>query len=432
MSPPADRLSLFSLNLHGHHPMGEAPRWREDRSGRVRPAGSYPSGVPLHCFTAEELDRGARRRLDRLADDLARLAPDLICLQEVAAGCPWTPRDCDIFLRDYADDWFEANSALRLLRRLNARLGASAYQATLACRGNVGWITSPATYAQERVVAYDGATPRVLFDFDANPYPEGILVEGTAVLARAPWRVAEHHEWQLTSNRQGDRFFVQTVKVRRGEADDAAAPWVLLANVHLGHKLAHFEQAAALRQALVEEVSRSPAPASCRGVIVAGDYNARLYRPGDGVGDVSTVVWEVTEAGRFDFRPEAGAYGDLLAALWALNDNQGYKPWATVRDPAEARRRIRDAAEGWFALLQQDPAAFGPWREALETARAAGRCPATEGLPWAADVPERIDFLFGEPRMAVERAGVVYPENDWASLRGTSDHPAIYAEYRLE
>ena len=182
-----DRLSLFSLNLHGYHPMGEARRYREDRDGRIRPAGVYPSGVPLSFFTTDELDRGHRRRLDRLAADLRRLAPDVICLQEVAAGAPWTPRNCDVFLHDYPDDWFEANSALRLARRLNE--GDRPYRPTLACRGNVGWVTGP--FTQERIVTFDGTQRRVLIDFDGNPYPEGILVEGMAVLVRQPWQVIE-------------------------------------------------------------------------------------------------------------------------------------------------------------------------------------------------------------------------------------------------
>ncbi len=90
------KLSIFSLNLHGYHPMGEPRRFIEDRDGRIRRAGYYPMGEGLHFFTTEELDRGHRRRLDRLGSDLALLGPDVICLQEVAAGCPWTARLRDL------------------------------------------------------------------------------------------------------------------------------------------------------------------------------------------------------------------------------------------------------------------------------------------------------------------------------------------------
>jgi hypothetical protein len=141
------------------------------------------------------------------------------------------------------------------------------------------------------------------------------------------------------------------------------------------------------------------------------------------------VVWEAAVPGVFDFRPEAERFGDLLAGLWALNDDARYKPWAAVRDAGEARRRIDEAAEHWFLAQQKEPAAFAPWRDALETARAAGRSAAPDGVPSAADVPQRIDFVFRDPRLDVARACVVYPENAWDSLSGTSDHPAMYAEF---
>jgi hypothetical protein len=79
----------------------------QNRQGRVRPAESY-----LSYFLTEELDRGNRQRLDGLAHDLTQISPDIICLQEVAAGCPWTACDDEIFHRQFAEDWFEANSAL--------------------------------------------------------------------------------------------------------------------------------------------------------------------------------------------------------------------------------------------------------------------------------------------------------------------------------
>jgi endonuclease/exonuclease/phosphatase family metal-dependent hydrolase len=424
-------LSLFNLNLHGYHPMGAPRRYREDRNGRIRPAGVYPSGEPLFFFTTDELDHGNRRRLDLLAGDLHRQAPDVICLQEVAAGCPWTPRDRAIFSQEFPNDWFEANTALRLSRRLNA-LG-NAYRPVLACRGNVGWVTSPGTFAEERVVTFSGTTPRVVFDFGDNPYPDGLLVEGLAVLLRPPWEPIGEWEWSLPINFKGDRLFAQAVAVRHGTAK--GSPWFVVVNVHLGHKLANFEQAVALREALRPFRKGAgdwgdAAPEACLGAIISGDFNAFLYRPGDARGDVSMAAWEVQVPGHFDFRPESENFGDLLAALWVLNNDRQYKSWASIQDPSEARQRIEEAAVGLFKQGADVPV----FREALTTA-AGLNSKARRGLadlPCAESVPDRIDFVFAEPSLAVANACVVYPGNSWSSCAGTSDHPALFVEYNLE
>ncbi len=419
------KLSLFNLNLHGYHPMGAARRWREDRTGRIRPAGSYPSGEPLFCFTTEELDQGNRRRLDLLAADMDRLAPDVICLQEVAAGAPWMERDRDLFFRDFDEDAFEANTALRLARRLNA-LGGS-YRTVLACRGNTGWYTSPETYAHERVITFSGTQTQVVFDFGDNPYPGGLLIEGLAVLLRAPWEPFAEWEWNLPVNFKEHRVYVQAVAVRRGPA--RGAPWFVVVNVHLGHKIANFEQALALGEALRPYrpgagQCEDAAPEACLGAIISGDFNALLYRPGDGHGDVSMAAWERCVPGQFDFRPGSDTFGELLAALWALNDNSQYKPWATIRDADEAGRRIREAALRLFTLSDDVPV----FQEALTV---APQRRAVAGLPCAEGVPDRIDYMFAEPALNVSNACVVYPGNSWSSCAGTSDHPGVFVEYDL-
>jgi endonuclease/exonuclease/phosphatase family metal-dependent hydrolase len=435
-------MKLLSLNLHGHHPMGEPDRWLEDRSGRIRRADTN-----LHHFTTEELDRGSRRRLDHLAADLGRLAPDVLCLQEVAAGCPWTARDNEIFHRAFDQDWFEANSALRLARRLNADLpAAERYQVVLACRGNVGWITWPGIFDRERIVIFNDTRQKTIHDFHDNPYPGGILVEGFAVLVRPPWRVLEHQADNLPFGSRGERFFVQRLALQKGDG-----PTVVLANLHLGHKIRHFEQALAVRLVLAELAHRHLREGEPANVVVAGDFNATLYRPNntfdhrtarhrdigtagrpigplDGAGEPSMIPWELHVEGQFDYRPGHGSKGELLETLWRLNEDH-YKPSATLREPGEANLRIRSAADLLFDFQQAgDSPMTDRWRDALEQAGRHGRTGLPVDLPRAGDLPGRIDHILIDRRCTVERACLVYPDNGWASTAGTSDHPAVYAE----
>ncbi len=426
------QLSLFSLNLHGYHPMGEARRFVEDHEGRIRPAGSYPSGEPLYDFTTDELDRGHRRRLDKLGADLVRIAPDIICLQEVAAGSPWTARDQEIFLHPFADDWFEANSALRLTNRLNAgEQDGRRWQPVLACRGNTGWVTGHGAFADGRIVTFTGTHKDVVHDFDAVPYPEGLLVEGFAVLVRQPWEVVEHRELNLVYNSHGHKAFIQVVLIRHGGQGPDLAPWLVLANVHLGHKVTHFEQALAVREAMTECRRSHAGTGPCLGPIIAGDFNALRYRPRDGVRDAAMIPWEIHVNGQFDFRPEAETQGELLSALWAANDDSRYKPWATIRDSAEARTRIAESGEKLFAMQQQAPQDWPRLWDGLDLAAASNHVPQLPDIPTAAGVPDRIDFVYAEPSLRVASACVVYPGNTFASNTGTSDHPAILVTYEV-
>src|SRR5262249_16575001 len=148
-------------------------------------------------------------------------------------------------------------------------------------------------FSHERIVVFSGTQNRIVHDFDANPYPEGMVVEGFAVLVRAPWEVADHQEWDLVVNSSGHKLFVQALMVRLGDWPGGLAPWFVLGNVHLGHKVTHFEQAVALRSALLEYRDKCPRPQNCIGIVVAGDYNAWRYRPRDGVRDAGMVPWEV-------------------------------------------------------------------------------------------------------------------------------------------
>jgi endonuclease/exonuclease/phosphatase family metal-dependent hydrolase len=420
------KLSIFSLNLHGYHPMGEPGRFIEDRDGRVRPAGAYPMGEGLHFFTTDELDHGHRRRLDRLGRDLARLAPDIICLQEVAAGSPWTHRDAEAFGRVFPDDWFESNSALRLTNRLNHLTEEKQpWQPALACRGNIGWVTGPGTFAQGRIVAFTGSQKHIIHDFDANPYPEGLLVEGFAVLVRKPWEIVDQQEWDLVTNSLGHKAFIQAVRVRHG------ARWLVLANVHMGHKVTHFEQAVVLRSALLDYRRSFADPENCLGIVIAGDYNAFRYRPHDGIRDAGMIPWEPWIEGQYDFRPRAETFGNLLTALWACNDDHGYKPWASIRDLAEARRRLDESAERFWSAQEKAPDDWLPLVEGLDQASRKGAICSLDAISSTASIPDRIDFIYADPALKVQSACVVYPENTFSFNTGTSDHPAVLVNYEV-
>src|SRR5687767_410915 len=90
-------ITLLTLNLHGYHPMGEAHRSQATVPRTVAPFGSADASFAkptaeagltdshLFYFTREELDRGHRRRLDQLAEDMRNIAADLVLLQEVGA-----------------------------------------------------------------------------------------------------------------------------------------------------------------------------------------------------------------------------------------------------------------------------------------------------------------------------------------------------------
>lgn len=421
-------LTVFSMNLHGYHPTGEGERFREDRQGRTRPAESN-----LHYFTYEELDRGNRRRLDRLADDLGKAAPDIILLQEVAAGSPGGPKNADLFYRQSSDDNFDTNTAVRLMNRLN-RSGKT-YAASLAFRGNVAWQTYHDTYSHERVVKFEDGKKKVVHEFDSNPYPQGLFAEGFAVLAREPWKVMDKQEMNVTTNYKGDRVFVQVVALKReqptapGGKPAEESPWVVVANIHGGHKVGHFEQAVAVRSAIADYVKRFPSPNTFGGVILGGDFNAELYRPAEKKGEVSTVPWEVRVPGQFDFS-DISSKEALIKALHELNNDQRYKPWATIRDGREADRRIRDSVDRFFEL-QKNPVES----HLRDTMLTGERRPpaASPGLPLSAatEMKERIDFILSEPQQLVEESGVAYASNDWRSVDGLSDHPAILTRLRL-
>ncbi|HTL11539.1 MAG TPA: endonuclease/exonuclease/phosphatase family protein [Bdellovibrionota bacterium] len=425
-------LTLVTMNLHGYHPMDEAPRFFEDRQGKLTPADPSP-----FYFHWDEVTRGNRKRLDRLARQIMRLHPQVVALQEVGAGSPSGGRDCNSYHSQPAGDADDANTAARLLRRL-APLG---YRLWTACRGNTGWITDGATFKDSRMVrARPGGKREVVFDFGSNPYPRGMIVEGMALLVRSPWRVVAHEEWGGTVEAAADHGFVQiaALALENGGPD---SPWFLMANIHGGHKVAHFEQDVALRDHLarLRDEWRSHVPGIFAGVLASGDFNAHLYRPAESP-EPSLVPWQMSLPGQYQFDLTGAADSTRLEnLLLEMNSDPDYKPWATITDGEEARRRVVDAV-AWLERLQRQgdvPVEV----EAVETAAAQGRCPAgpsapplqsNEPLPfeggWACHQVDRIDHIFLNPRWEIRRAWVQRPEDDADPLVGLSDHPSVYAE----
>ena len=77
----SENLRILSLNLHGYHPTGEAPRYFENRMGEIR---SAPSDI--FYFQWQEILRGRALRAKRLSSAIKQVAPHIVLFQEVAAG----------------------------------------------------------------------------------------------------------------------------------------------------------------------------------------------------------------------------------------------------------------------------------------------------------------------------------------------------------
>lgn len=418
-------LRILTLNLHGYHPMGEAPRFAREASGRITPVQSE-----IYAFTREEITRGHARRVEALSRDLRSAGADLMLFQEVGAGGPDTAKTCAEFtapLPARGRDPSRANSVLRLQARMR-ELGLPT-QVALACRANVGWVTNPRTFAEAEIVR-----PRstggyeTIFRPGDDPYPRGILVEGMAILARAPWRIEASHDLWLergvSPGQPAESFFTQLALVARGTAADA--PRVLVANVHGGHKLRNFEEAVALRIALervLVELRARGRPVA--GLLVGGDFNASLFRPAlspDRRGEVGMAPWELRVPGQFDVTPGLpGLFERLVPELLRLDADPAYKPWASLANPAAARTRAVAAAEAWATSSPALPALV----DSIEAARRTRSCPVGA----VCEIPRRIDHLLST--LDVAASAIAYANADHYSLAEPSDHPAVWADFRL-
>lgn len=397
-------ISLLSLNLHGYHPMREAPRWIEHRDGKIERAESK-----LFYFTREELERGDRKRLDLLAQNIAKLQPEILLFQEVAAGTPEDrQKNCIQFQLGpkLGQDSFGPNEVLRLAARL-AQKGLH-YEAALACRGNTGWWTEPTTFAQKRILrGEESQSKEIVFDYSSNPYPNGLLLEGTAVLVKAPWRILINREWRIPyrSDRPEATFFFQTVELARGP--ESNAPWILIANLHAGWELDHFEQAIAVRETIQMHLETARHSGPFLGVIFAGDFNAELYRPDlREKSEPSTLPWEV--------------HSEM-----ALDRSQIRESLLKMKNEPS---RVDSALTRLDLLLASRPPRL---LEAIETAQETGSCRPQRDIPSSCFRKERIDLAYATSNARVRNAYVLYPENDWVTLEGVSDHPGLFVQWAL-
>ncbi len=447
--PVPDTISLLSLNLHGYHPMGEQPRWVEFRDGKIQPANT-----DLFFFTEEELFRGERRRQEKLAADLRVLQPDIAIFQEVAAGLPQQDKSClNFYFRRGEFEVDGENTVWRLERRLQD-LG---YWGAVACRGNIGWITENYTFAGRRIWRGESEENRELVnDFYEGFYPNGIIVEGFGMLVRAPWRIVDHEMMTVTFNDGGETisFEVATIGWYDGywpetpnSWDDGALNktvlaagyqhrWLAVANLHAGHKLAHFEQAVAIRRAMDDYVKNRPFPENFGGLIIAGDFNARLYRPTDTrateYNEIASIPWEIASDDEYNFRvddaPDSSA--ELIEKLTELN-NDGYKEWATVNGP-NATSRIETAVKkfyDWQREQLEETGTLPVMQEAFSDAQDRDLCqpPSVAGAHCAP--VERIDHIFTSPELKTQNAFILWGTKMWQSTETVSDHPGVMAEF---
>lgn len=415
-APLGKTLTFMTLNMHGYHAMNEKPRFFEDRAGAVTEAASSP-----FYFTRAELDRGNAARLDALADDLKTRLPDVIALQEVGAGSPDVARDCATFDNAPLADSPSANTA----RRLASRLSAQGYSAEVACRGNVGWNTDANTFKDRRVVTISGSAKSVVHEFDSNPYPGGILVEGFGLLYRAPLTAVDATTIDVVINAKNERTKAQLVRL------ELEGTSIVVVNVHGGHKVQHFEQAVAVRKAVSEYLVKTPGP---HRVVFLGDFNSRLHRPTNPVflDEPSIVPWEIEVKGEYSYRD-----GDATSSFTALRDKlralnaSSYKSFATLPE-GEANTRI-DAAIGtmrtWLAS-KPEPLVF---TEALSVAEATGACKPPKTGFGACETDARIDHVFFAAGLSLVESHALYTNADDHALAGTlSDHPAVVSTLRLD
>jgi hypothetical protein len=272
-----------------------------------------------------------------------------------------------------------------------------AYETLLACRGNIGWITKPETFQTRRVVRYEGDSKIIVQDFESNPYPNGIIVEGLALLVRPSVTILNSGHQSVDT--PGGPFFFQWARLQKNSQN------FLVLNIHGGHKVNHFEQAVATRQ-WIEDQGWGQEP-----LLIAGDFNAQ-------VGEVSTVPWSLEN--KFTKR------NFLEPELQALNRNQNYKPWATIPEN-EAGLRISNAVSDLQNLIfLRAPQTL---LEALISSSQIGSCDSIGFADPHCNLPERIDQIYLSPQWQALQTALKYPQNTWNNTTlSLSDHPAIMVE----
>ena len=402
--------------------MGESPRWFVDKSG------NYLQAPPnIFYFTKSELSRGHRRRINHLAELIVQYRPDIIFLQEVGAGFAENSLNNDIYYKHANNDFDWMNSALRLTNRVT-HLGYSCY---VSCRGNIGWITGSETFQNHRIFKGEKSPEQLVYDFGANPYPNGVMIEGYAILIKSPWHRVYHQGWDLIFNAAGDKVNVQMALITNPQAKKPNSPQLMLVNVHCGHKLVHFEQAVRIRKAITAFLRTI---ADHTDLVVAGDFNAELYRPSVyPFGEISTVPWEIFCKNTFDFRtkfnPEAKMH--LINELTDLNLNKNYKPWASVENCSLAQNRIKLAVQA-FIDWQIEEEKNESTQLNLQPTIPNNRIEKTKVVENNANLGcdhDQIDHIFVNQNFTIKGCRFLSKSD---GLNSVSDHPIIFATYEIE
>jgi endonuclease/exonuclease/phosphatase family metal-dependent hydrolase len=436
-----DVLRVATLNLHGYHAMGQPLRWMEHRDGRLEQV----SGNPFF-FSIQELATGEATRQRELAQLVAELQPDIMAFQEVAAGLPGTQKTCETFQDAARPGAFGTNTVVRLA----ARPELADYGVALACRGNIGWQTSPDIFWDRRIVVKDSSGPnngtRTVWDYGANPYPDGLLIEGLALVFRKDWTLVRNEMRQLVVGPNRETFAYQVVALDRGGRLGASRR-LLVANIHGGHKVRNFEQAVAVQRDLLTVLQEIQWPLESPRIIL-GDINEPLVRPSQALDSERSAqgresvrwfaaAWEGQFPGLFDLQPAASGTGqptrptNLVEILAEANDDASYKSWATVVDAAN---RIGFA-----------------WNELLEVHRALALVDpnepktlswmlyeALDGLSRRPGAPsgrygsaQRIDHIFIPKSASVLDGAVIGESISWTTMSFVSDHPLVWAAVTL-
>jgi hypothetical protein len=410
----ATEFKVATFNLHGLHPTNQGQRYFQDASGKLSLAPSN-----LFYFTPKELINGSILRNKYIARWILDQRVDLVFLQEVVSGSVSGKKDCSSFKDGKYPQQFENQS-----QAIAKKTGS--FVSYLACRGNRGWVTDKNTFNRGKIVKLVKGSPQTVFNIGDNPYPGGLVVEGMAfVVNPKKISVVSNKSMDISYNKYGDKLFFQLLKFKI----KGSHKFFYAANVHQGHKVSGFEQALALRVYLEKLVSTDRVNKNFGGVVIAGDFNARLYHsPVSKISEVTLIPILLKNHADYSFLLDGffqKKLEKLEKELWNLN-NSSYKRWATIFSAKEAKNRIISAVSNFKKFQLQFGASIFKFKEALEVSRRASKCGSQ------CNRKNRIDFVFYAGELSPSSSHVFFNHHDWAQVSGTySDHPAIVSTFSL-
>jgi endonuclease/exonuclease/phosphatase family metal-dependent hydrolase len=368
--------------------MDERPRFSLSKNQLI------PLPSHLFYFSEDELKRGKKNRALKLARKLNELDVDLVLLQEVGAGNPRMDKTCSDFYQVKQALWH--NTALEISSLTN-------YNSALACRGNLGWFTDAKTF-QDLSITTKAKNSKIVFKKGDNPYPKGILIEGFAILFKKNIKLLENKIVKLPYNNKGEELSFQLSRFLKDQKE------LTVINLHLGHKLQHFEQAIAIRSFLENMKPEH--------LIIGGDFNAR----DDLAIEASMIPWYIKKS-QYDFSEASLSFSKIetLKELILKTNNSSYKPWATITDETELKNRTEEAKATYVILAQNNPVK-------LNEAETAQACISDKRKEQYCKLSDRIDYIFSA-NAQVERYFFLGSKYYWSELDFYSDHAGVYAEF---